>query len=66
MEGTLATVLLELESERATPPVPAGSVRLIVPVAVWPLTMLLGLTETLPRAAGAGFTVTPNVALTPE
>jgi len=59
-------VLLELESETATPPVPAAEVRLTVPVPDWPLTIVLGLTETPLSAAGFGLTVTPNVLLTPE
>jgi hypothetical protein len=66
LEGTLAAVVLELESATATPPVPAASVRLTVPVPDWPLTIVLGLTETLLSAAGGGVTVTPNVAFTPE
>ena len=66
LEGTLAAVVLELESDTATPPVPAAVVRVTVPVPVWPLTIVPGLTETLLRAAGGGFTVTPNVLFTPE
>jgi hypothetical protein len=66
LEGTLAAVVLELDSDTATPPVPAASVRLTVPVPVWPLTIVLGLTETLLRAAAGGLTVTPNVTLAPE
>jgi len=66
LEGTLAAVVLELDSDTTTPPVPATAVRLTVPVPVWPLTIILGLTETLLRAAAGGLTVTPNVLLTPE
>jgi hypothetical protein len=66
LEGTLAAVALELESDTATPPVPAASVRATVPVPVWPLTIVLGLTEMLLRAAGGGLMVTPKVVLTPE
>jgi hypothetical protein len=66
LEGTLAAVVLELESDTATPPVPAAAVRLTVPVPDWPLTIVLGLTETLLSAAGGGLTVTPNVTLAPE
>ena len=51
LEGTLAAVLSELESDTTTPPVPAAAVRLTVPVPDWPLTIVLGLTETLLRAA---------------
>ena len=66
LEGTLAAVLLELESVTTTPPEPAAAVRVTVPVPVWALTIVLGLTETLLSAAGGGLMVTPNVALTPE
>jgi hypothetical protein len=66
LNGTVAAVVLELASDTATPPVPAAAVRVTVPVAVCPLTIVLGLTETLLRAAGGGVIVTPNVALTPE
>jgi hypothetical protein len=66
LEGTLAAVVLELEIDSATPPVPAAAVRLTVPVPDWPLTIVLGLTETLLSAAGGGLTVTPNVTLAPE
>jgi hypothetical protein len=66
LAGTLAAAVLELESETATPPVPAAAVRLTTPVPVMPLTIVLGLTETLLNAAGGGLMVTPNVALTPE
>ena len=45
--GTLAAMRLELESVTVAPPVPAAAVRLTVPVPVWPLTIVLGLTETL-------------------
>jgi hypothetical protein len=66
LEGTLAAVVLELESDTVTPPVPAAAVRLTVPVPVWPLTIVLGLTETLLSAADGGAIKTPNVLLTPE
>ena len=66
LAGTLAAVLLELESVTTTPPVPAAEVRLTVPVPVWPLMIVLGLTETLLNAAAGGLMVTPNVLLTPE
>jgi hypothetical protein len=64
--GTLAAGALELESDTTTPPVPAAAVRLTVPVPVKPLMIELGLTETLLRAAGGGFTEMPNVVFTPE
>ena len=66
LEGTVAAVVLELESDTTTPPVPAADVRVTVPVPVKPPTIVLGLTETLLRAAGAGLTVSPKLAFTPE
>ena len=66
LEGTVAAEVLELESDTATPPVPAASVRVTVPVPVCPLTIVLGLTERLLRAAGGGVMVTPNVAVRVE
>jgi hypothetical protein len=66
VEGTLAAVAMELESDTETPLVPAAEVRLTVPVPVCPLAMVLGLTEILLRAGGAGLTVMPKVVFTPE
>ena len=66
VEGTLAAALFELKSETATPPVPAAAVSLRVPVPDWPVTILLGLTDRLLRAADGGLTVRPNVTLAPE
>jgi len=66
LEGTLAAVVLELVSDTAAPPVPAADVRLTVPVPDWPLTIVLGLTDTLVRVAGGGLMVRPNVTLAPE
>ena len=66
LAGTLAAVVLELESATTTPPVPAAAVRLTVPVPDWPLVIVLGLTEILLRAPGSGLMVRPNVAFTPE
>ena len=63
---TLAAVVLELESDTTTPPDPAADVKFRVPVPDRPLTIVLGLTETLLKAAGGGLTVMPNVLLTPE
>ena len=64
--GTLAAVAFELESDTATPPLPAASVRVTVPEPDRPLTIVLGLTETPLKPAGGGLTVMPNVAFTPE
>lgn len=66
LEGTLAAVVLELESETVTPPVPAAEVRVTVPVPDWPLTIVLGLTVIPARAGGGGLMVTPKVVFTPE
>jgi hypothetical protein len=65
LEGTLAAAVLELERDTATPPVPAADVRVTVPVPDCPLTIVLGLTETLLKAAG-GLMVTAKVSFTPE
>jgi hypothetical protein len=56
---------LELDSETTAPPLPAGEVRLTVPVADWPLTTALGLIDMLARLVG-GLMVSGNVALTPR
>ena len=63
--GMLAAVEFELESDTNAPPDPAAEVRLTVPVPSWPLTIVLGLIETLLSAGATGFTVTPAVILTP-
>lgn len=55
--GTLATLAFELESEITAPPVPAGSVRVTVPLPDWPVTIVPGLIEMLLRAGGGGLTV---------
>jgi hypothetical protein len=68
LDGTVAALVLELNSDTETPPLPAATVRVTVPVPVALLTMVLGLIET-PLSAGAGgstATVIPNVALTFE
>ncbi len=65
--GTVAADGFELESETVTPPAPAASVNVTVPVPVVPLAIVLGLTETLLRAAGGGVMVKlDEVLLTPE
>ena len=63
--GTLAAVEFELESDTTAPPEPAAEVRLTVPVADWPLTIVLGLTVMVLRVAWGGFTIRPKVSLTP-
>ena len=66
LAGTLAAVVLELESVTTAPPVPAAAVRVTVPVPDWALTIVLGLTEMLLSAAAGGVMVTPKVLLTLE
>jgi len=66
LEGTVTAAVLELDNDTTTPPLPAIAVRLTVPVPDWPLTMALGLTETLLKAAGGGLIVIPKVAFTPK
>jgi hypothetical protein len=66
LKGTVATDVFELERATAMPPLPAGSVKVTVPVPVSPLVIDEGLTETELNAAGGGFTVRPNVRLAPE
>jgi hypothetical protein len=69
VEGTLTDAVLELESDTMTPPLPAGAVRVTVPVADWPLSIAQGLTQKFLRTGCCGFvaglTVIPNVMLTP-
>jgi hypothetical protein len=62
--GTLAAAL-GLESDTSAPPEGAAAVRVTVPVPDWPLTIVLGDTETALNAAEGGSTVSPNVLLTP-
>ena len=64
--GTVAAEVFELESDTTTPPVPAAAVSVTVPVPVWPLAIVLGLTETLLSAAGGGVIVTTKVGSVPE
>ena len=66
VEGMLAAVVLELERDTATPPVPASDVRVTVPMPDRPLTIVLGLTDTPLRAKAGGLTVRPNVTFAPE
>jgi len=65
-EGTLAAAALELESDTTAPPFPAADVRVTVPVADWPLRIVFELREIALRTAAGGFTVRPDVRLTPE
>ena len=62
--GTLPAEVFELESDTTAPPEGAAAVSVTVPVPDWPLTIVLGLTETRLSAAATGFTVIPAVLLT--
>ena len=64
-EAGIVTAAPDLESVIVAPPEGAAAVSCTVPVADWPLVMMLGETETLLRAAGIGFTVTPALSVTP-
>lgn len=63
--GTLATEGFELTSITEAPPLGAADVRVIVPVADWPLVSEVLLTVSLLADGVGGVTVTLNVALTP-
>ena len=65
-DGTDAAIVFELESNMLAPPTLAGELRLIVPVADWPLTIVAGETDRLPNIGGGGLTTRPNVCVTPE
>ena len=68
LDGTLASVEFELESDTTAPPEGAAAVIVTVPVVEPPLAIVLGLTATLviAAAAGGGLMVTLAVLLTPE
>jgi hypothetical protein len=51
--GTVATVVLLLESAIIAPPVGAGPLRVTVPVELLPPTTLVGLSVTEDKVAGA-------------
>jgi hypothetical protein len=64
--GTVAAEVFELESVTRAPPMGAAAVKVTVPVPDWPLTIVLGDTETLLSVGEGGLTVRPNVVVTPE
>lgn len=66
LAGTLAAAGLELDSDTTAPPVGAAAVSVAVPVPVCPLTIVLGLTDTLLSVAVDGVMVTVVVRVTPE
>lgn len=63
--GTLAAEGLELTSITTAPPLGAADVRVIVPVADWPLVSEVLLTVSLLAVGVCGVTVTLKVALAP-
>ena len=64
-EGTLNAAALEVVNEIVTPMLPAGPVKLTVPVPDCPPTIVAGLIVILLSVTGGGVTVIPTVALTP-
>ncbi len=66
LAGTDAALELELDNVTTAPTEGAAAVNVTVPVPDCVLTMVVGLTATLLRAAGGGFMVTPVVVLAPE
>ncbi len=64
LAGTLAPAVGRLERKTVRPSRPAAAVEETVPVAVPPLTIVLGLTEKV-LSTGGGFTVIPKVTLVP-
>lgn len=68
LDGTLAAALFELDSETTAPPEGAAGVSVTVPVPDCPLTIVVGLTARLLKAAvgGSGLIVTLALLLTPE
>jgi hypothetical protein len=54
LEGTLAAVVLLLESVTCAPPVGAGPLNVTVPVEELPPVTLVGFSESEEREAGAG------------
>ena len=68
LEGTLATVVLLLESVTCAPPVGAGPLSVTVPVDEFPPVTLVGLSvneESVGAGGGAGVTVSEAVLVTP-
>jgi hypothetical protein len=60
----VAALVFELPRVTTTPPLPAADVKVTVPVPGWPPITVLGLIETLLKAAGTGLIVKANVLLT--
>ena len=63
VKGTFATALFELDRDTERPPVPAADVMLTVPVALWPVERVVGVTEIPLSAGGGGLTVMTNVSV---
>lgn len=68
LDGTEATLEFELDRVTVIPAVPAGAVRVTLPVEEVPPETEVGLSEIVLRAGttGAGFTVRAVVLLIPE
>jgi hypothetical protein len=66
MVGGTKAAVLELERDKETPPLPAAAVKATVPVPIWPLTRVAGLTDIALSAEGGGSTVILNVSVAPE
>ena len=68
LEGTLAGVVLLLESTTCAPPVGAAPLNVTVPVEEFPPATLVGFSESEERVGGgggAGVTVSEAVVVTP-
>jgi hypothetical protein len=68
LEGTLAGVVLLLESATCAPPVGAGPLNVTVPVEEFPPTTLVGFSESEDRVGGGGgaaVTASEAVLVTP-
>jgi len=68
LEGTLAGVVLLLESTTCAPPAGAGPLSVAVPVEEFPPTTLVGFSESEERVGGGGgaaVTVSEAVLVTP-
>ena len=68
LEGTLAGVVLLLESATCAPPVGAGPLNVTVPVEEFPPTTLVGFSESedrVGRGGGAAVTVSEAVLVAP-
>jgi hypothetical protein len=65
LDGTVATLVLLLESDTTAPPLGAGALKVTVPVDEFPPATLAGLTLSEDSVAAAGVTVSEAVRVTP-